>query len=70
MLKEQYFGMHAPRYMNFAGLGFIAGHELGHVIDHEILRKFAFYDDISKCLVNQYNNYTIHGQKVYFKMQK
>ncbi|PFX29586.1 Endothelin-converting enzyme 1 [Stylophora pistillata] len=72
-----YYGRKAPRAVNFGAIGMVLGHELSHGFDAlgryfnengemtddwwsaETSQKFL---EKSKCIVNQYNNYSVDGE--------
>lgn len=82
MLTDLAFGKNRPYYTNFASLGAIFAHELGHSIDasNKVVNKYGIpdnewseisnknYSSVEACLVDQFGNYTLKGtgQKVYY----
>ena len=72
-MQGAYFDTGNPNYMNYAGFGFLAGHEITHGFDDEG-RQFdkdgnlldwwapttkAEYLRRAQCIVDQYSNYTV-----------
>ncbi|KAJ6635281.1 Neprilysin-2 [Pseudolycoriella hygida] len=72
ILQEQFFSADRPKYMNFAGIGFVVGHEITHGFDDKgrqfdgngNLVEWWNEETISKfrekaqCIIEQYGNYT------------
>lgn len=72
ILQHPLFDAENPRYMNFAGIGMVVGHEISHGFD-DVGRQFSFdgkfYDwwhsetkkkflEKARCIIEQYSNYT------------
>ncbi|KAF9935213.1 hypothetical protein FBU30_006298 [Linnemannia zychae] len=75
ILKAPFFDATVPEYLNFAGIGVVAAHELGHAFDNSGRRydetgairewweesSIQEFDEKSKCFIEQYNEYTVDG---------
>ncbi|KAF9972363.1 hypothetical protein BGZ73_004531 [Actinomortierella ambigua] len=75
ILKEPFFHPDAPEYLNFAGIGTVVAHEIGHGFDNNgrrydengIIREWwteasvAKFEEKAQCFMGQYGNYTITG---------
>lgn len=73
ILQGIFFHKDRPRYMNYAAIGCVIGHEISHAFDHEGSQfdkegNFApwwtkkteeQYSEEIKCLVDQYNNFIV-----------
>ncbi|XP_057341094.1 neprilysin-2-like [Microplitis mediator] len=79
LLRNLFFSIHRPNYVNIALLGDKLAHEIGHSIDHpyDIYESKANnskwsesskqkYHDIRECIAEQYSNYSskVTGKKV------
>ncbi|KAF9930645.1 hypothetical protein BGZ67_005710 [Mortierella alpina] len=75
ILQPPFFHAEHPEYLNYGGIGYIAGHELGHGFDNRG-RQFdgsgrfrnwwtnsslAEFTTRSQCFVDQYSNFTVKG---------
>lgn len=72
ILKYFYFNTNRPNFVNYATLGGLIAHELGHVVDnrYKYVNKFNMrennwgqlsnlkYQEVETCLIEQFNNYT------------
>ncbi|KAG8034391.1 hypothetical protein G9C98_007467 [Cotesia typhae] len=72
ILKYFYFNINRPNFVNYATLGSLIAHELGHVVDnrYKYVNKFNMrennwsqltnlkYQEVETCLIEQFNNYT------------
>ncbi|CAF0889924.1 unnamed protein product [Adineta steineri] len=72
-LHTPMFDKDAPRYLNYGGVGFVVGHEITHGFDSKGLEHdmngnkipwwtnatIAAFDERRKCIIEQYNNYTL-----------
>ncbi|XP_057327272.1 neprilysin-2-like [Microplitis mediator] len=72
LLRNLYFNINRPDYTNFATIGFIIGHEIGHNIhcSYDSVNKFGIKDngwsvlsdkkfsEIKECFIEQYSNYS------------
>ncbi|KAF9936957.1 hypothetical protein BGZ65_001926 [Modicella reniformis] len=77
ILKTPFFHVENPEYLNFAGVGSIAGHELGHAFDDSGRRydengavkdwwtesSVQAFDVRAQCFIDQYNEFTVKGPK-------
>ncbi|KAG0377867.1 hypothetical protein BGX24_005289 [Mortierella sp. AD032] len=75
ILRAPFFDAAVPEYLNYAGIGVVAAHELGHAFDNNgrrydetgIIREWweessiQEFDERSKCFIEQYEEYTIDG---------
>ncbi|KAF9130639.1 hypothetical protein BGW39_002823 [Mortierella sp. 14UC] len=75
ILRAPFFDAAVPEYLNYAGIGVVAAHELGHAFDNSGRRydetgairewweesSIQEFDERSKCFIEQYNEYTIDG---------
>ncbi|KAI8363336.1 hypothetical protein B0O80DRAFT_378847 [Mortierella sp. GBAus27b] len=75
ILRPPFFRAEDPEYLNFAGIGSIAGHELGHAFDNSGRRydetgavrdwwtesSVEAFDAKTLCFIEQYNEFTIQG---------
>ncbi|KAF9980091.1 Endothelin-converting enzyme 2 [Mortierella antarctica] len=75
LLRSPFFNMNEPEYLNFAGIGQVAAHELGHAFDNSgrsydetgALRDWwepssvEAFDNKTMCFIEQYGKYTIKG---------
>ncbi|KAF9407769.1 hypothetical protein BGZ94_002573 [Podila epigama] len=75
ILRPPFFNVEDPEYLNFGGIGYVVGHELGHAFDDEGRNydetganlnwwresSIKAFDEKSRCFVEQYGNYTITG---------
>ncbi|KAG0247560.1 hypothetical protein BG011_001299 [Mortierella polycephala] len=75
MLQPPFYHIENPEYLNFAGIGAVAAHELGHAFDNRgrsydetgALRDWwtessaAAFEEKSKCFIDQYSEYTVKG---------
>ncbi|KAF9345814.1 hypothetical protein BGX34_004444, partial [Mortierella sp. NVP85] len=75
ILNPPFFQIDNPEYLNFAGIGSIAGHELGHAFDNSGRRydengavrdwwteaSVQAFDVKSQCFIDQYNEFTVRG---------
>ncbi|CAF3873517.1 unnamed protein product [Adineta steineri] len=73
-LHTPMFDKDAPRYLNYGGVGFVVGHEITHGFDSKGLEHdmngnkipwwtnatIAAFDERKKCIIEQYNNYTLN----------
>ncbi|CAF4187989.1 unnamed protein product [Adineta steineri] len=73
-LHTPMFDKDAPRYLNYGGVGFVVGHEITHGFDSKGLEHdmngnkipwwtdatIAAFDERKKCIIEQYNNYTMN----------
>lgn len=72
ILQDRYFSVDRPRYMNYASIGSIIGHEITHGFDDQG-RQYDFDGNLAnwwdpqtekqfiekvQCIINQYSNYT------------
>ncbi|KAF9949043.1 Endothelin-converting enzyme 2 [Mortierella alpina] len=75
ILSPPFFHVDHPEYLNYAGIGMVTGHEIGHAFDNEG-RKFdstgrlvnwwsksslKVFNRKAQCFVRQYNNFTVQG---------
>ncbi|KAF9377427.1 hypothetical protein CPB97_010204 [Podila verticillata] len=75
ILHAPLFDAAVPEYLNYAGIGVVAAHELAHGFDNRgqrydengVIREWwepsslEKFDEKSKCFIEQYNEYTIDG---------
>ncbi|KAF9305210.1 hypothetical protein BGZ74_010989 [Mortierella antarctica] len=75
ILRAPFFDAAVPEYLNYAGIGVVAAHELAHGFDNRgqsydengALRDWwepsslQAFENKSKCFIEQYNEYTIDG---------
>ncbi|KAF9284348.1 Endothelin-converting enzyme 2 [Linnemannia elongata] len=75
ILRAPFFDAAVPEYLNYAGIGVVAAHELGHAFDNSGRRydetgairewweesSIQEFDTRSQCFIEQYNEYTIDG---------
>ncbi|KAG0313684.1 hypothetical protein BGZ97_009991 [Linnemannia gamsii] len=75
ILRAPFFDAAVPEYLNYAGIGVVAAHELGHAFDNRgrgydetgAIREWweessiQEFDTRSQCFIEQYNEYTIDG---------
>ncbi|KAF9909815.1 hypothetical protein EC991_007986 [Linnemannia zychae] len=75
ILRAPFFDAAVPEYLNYAGIGVVAAHELGHAFDNNGRRydetgairewweqsSIDEFDERSKCFIDQYGEYTIDG---------
>ncbi|KAF9089372.1 hypothetical protein BGX29_012095 [Mortierella sp. GBA35] len=75
ILRAPFFDAAVPEYLNYAGIGVVAAHELGHAFDNSGRRydetgairewweesSIQAFDTKSQCFIEQYNEYTIDG---------
>ncbi|CAF4268207.1 unnamed protein product, partial [Adineta steineri] len=73
-LHTPMFDKDAPRYLNYGGVGFVVGHEITHGFDSKGLEHdmngnkipwwttatIAAFGERKKCIIEQYNNYTLN----------
>lgn len=73
ILQGEFFTEEHPKYINFGAIGHIIGHEISHSFDSlgRLFDNFGNYNDWwdseskenylqkQKCIVEQYNNYTV-----------
>ena len=64
VLEEPFFSENYPFFMNYAGIGFIASHELGHAFEHHVLFENPIYDSMIECLNEQYGDFKYQGKNV------
>ncbi|KAF5272766.1 hypothetical protein FQA39_LY07793 [Lamprigera yunnana] len=78
ILQDVFYSKDRPQYMNYAGIGFIIGHEITHGFDdqgRQTNKDGALIDwwtketehtfiEKSKCIIEQYGNFTIPNSKV------
>lgn len=71
-MRNLFFDVNRPNFTKYGIMGFTISHELAHTIEyvHNVFDKEGkivngwsersnnFYNDVGKCLMNQYNNYT------------
>ncbi|CAD6214574.1 GSCOCG00004122001-RA-CDS [Cotesia congregata] len=72
ILKHFYFSTNRANFVNYAALGGLIAHELGHVVDnrYKFINKYDIrtnswgqlsnqkYQEVETCLIEQFNNYT------------
>ncbi|CAF1090903.1 unnamed protein product [Adineta steineri] len=72
-LHTPIFDKDAPRYLNYGGIGSVIGHEITHGFDSEGMKynmngnkipwwtneTIEAFDERKKCIIEQYNNYTL-----------
>ncbi|KAK3722582.1 hypothetical protein QZH41_001263 [Actinostola sp. cb2023] len=78
ILQQPFFDPEFPKAVNYGGIGVVMGHELTHGFDNKG-RKFdkngnleswwknvsaVAFKERSSCMVDQYGNYTVAGQRV------
>ena len=78
ILAEPFYSLKQSDIQNLAGIGYVIGHEIIHSLD-DLGRKFDWkgnkkdwwtsqdeqnYEKMSKKLIKQYNNYTIHKKNI------
>ncbi|KAF9580326.1 hypothetical protein BGW38_003070, partial [Lunasporangiospora selenospora] len=75
ILRPPFFHPEVPEYLNFAGIGSIVAHEMGHGFDNNGRRydetgavrdwwteeTAKAFDDKSQCFIEQYNEFTVKG---------
>ncbi|XP_058790751.1 neprilysin-2-like [Phymastichus coffea] len=78
ILQGVFFNSSRPHYLNYAAIGWIIGHELTHGFDDQGSQyneygdlinwwdpeTFKNYRNRTKCIIQQYSNYTVNGLKV------
>ncbi|XP_058790753.1 neprilysin-2-like [Phymastichus coffea] len=78
ILQDIFFNSLRPHYLNYAAIGWITGHELTHGFDDQGSQyneygdlinwwdpeTFKNYRNRTKCIIQQYSNYTVNGLKV------
>ncbi|KAG0235119.1 hypothetical protein BGW42_005769 [Actinomortierella wolfii] len=75
ILRDPFFHPDAPDYLNFAGVGTVIAHEIGHGFDNNgrrydengIIRDWwteesvTNFDEKAQCFMDQYGNFTVKG---------